>query len=144
MVTSSMIKRRLRPGWLYLITGVNDSTIPELKGVECRVIAQFPDAHLPGRELSASVIIHGGGFTGAQMLVQGTFRLKNPNPQTTCLCRAYQWPHRLGSGKCWGLRKALFCGECGRPANTAKLGDETVSQCCASPLFKDCNLEEPA
>lgn len=138
-----MIKRKLRTNWVYYITSVTNHTLPELVNHTCQVKVQHPDGHLRGLQLSASVVMLDGAFQGMEMLVQGTFRLKNPSPQTTCLCRAYEWPHRLGSGKCWGLSTSNhFCGSCGKPCLVYPVSGN--SQCCGVATFRDVTLEEPS
>jgi hypothetical protein len=77
--------------------------------------------------------------------------------QDTCRCKAYKFPHRLGSGKCWGNHDGPFCECCGQPCKPVlsdvgighyeywgqKCVDKQMvytSDCCGSSVFVDVNL----
>lgn len=142
-----MIHRRLRIGHLYLVRAVAQATDDDLLNSLVVVRAQLPDTHLPPGFCSVTAIGTQGRYKGRTVLIQGRLSLHNAKPQTTCNCRAYDWPHRLGSGHCWGLQQGPFCGDCGRPAqihqHSAAAGGHSTSACCNAPLYHDPVLEDP-
>lgn len=79
---------------------------------------------------------------------------------TTCACKAYTFPHREASGKCYAKQPGPYCGECGQPAEAKRMDFgygvteawgvvsnhsdvQTVSTCCEAPVFEDANLTKP-
>ncbi len=133
------VKRPLRIGLTYVLTKAHGPTADDLVGKHLRVEVQEPDAHLPPRVLAAQCTALSGKFANTRVYVQGQFRLFNEKTQTVCHCKAYGWPHRLGSGPCWGLSQGPFCGSCGRPTQAVLY---SVSVCCSAKLFKDAALDE--
>lgn len=75
-----------------------------------------------------------------------------------CRCRAYKFPHRETSGKCFANESGPFCGECGKPAEAYECDSgvgwteywgcksfdsriEVLSKCCDAALFSDPELK---
>lgn len=77
--------------------------------------------------------------------------------QETCRCRAYAFPHREASGKCFAKEHGPYCGHCGEAAEPVQrdfgIGAyeawgatgfdrnvQTVSRCCEATLYSDASL----
>lgn len=82
---------------------------------------------------------------------------KHRRIRPTCTCKAYPFPHRSGSGKCYGDDAGPFCGSCGEPCRPTDVdfgigsyeywgfkgvdtNVQTVSDCCEASLFSDASL----
>jgi hypothetical protein len=86
-----------------------------------------------------------------------------PAPQhktKPCTCKAYSFPHRAKSGRCYAAQPGPYCGECGQPCD-AKREDfghgvtefwghvsnhrdvHTVSCCCEAEVFSNASLTNP-
>lgn len=80
-----------------------------------------------------------------------------PRKPEPCRCKAYPFPHREFSGKCFADSWGPYCGDCGRPCNTTTVDEgigayeywgqkgvdvrlATVSTCCEAPVFSDAAL----
>lgn len=78
--------------------------------------------------------------------------------ESTCSCRAYPFPHREGSGKCFANESGPFCGHCGQPCEVSMNENgvgftefwgsvsfdsriEAESKCCDAPVFDDAALQ---
>lgn len=83
---------------------------------------------------------------------------RSPKPKKPpCLCKAYPFPHRLFSGKCYASENGPYCGECGKPCEYT-VSDEgygayefwgrtgvhshmvASSDCCGANVYADANL----
>jgi len=82
---------------------------------------------------------------------------KRNRKQKTCYCKAYAFPHREESGKCYAVESGPFCGECGKPCDVytedtgigsyeywGATGVHTridySSSCCNAQLYSDASL----
>lgn len=74
-----------------------------------------------------------------------------------CACKAYSFPHRPKSGRCFSTERGPFCGHCGKPCETRRedhgIGAYeycgrtgihsnivSVSECCGDDVFEDASL----
>lgn len=82
---------------------------------------------------------------------------KRSHRDEVCHCKAYPFPHRMGSGKCWAFESGPFCGSCGEPC-TARIIDQGIgsyecwgekgfdsrkvlaSDCCKAELYANAEL----
>ena len=80
-------------------------------------------------------------------------------PKKPCHCKAYKFPHRLFSGKCFAVDGAPYCGACGKSC-TVTVSDEgygayefwgrtgvhshmvASSDCCGAEVYDDADLTE--
>lgn len=76
----------------------------------------------------------------------------------TCTCKAYKFPHRELSGKCFAKEDGPFCGACGKPCKAITVDEGigayeywgqkgvdtcivTSSDCCEADVFSDASLQ---
>lgn len=91
------------------------------------------------------------------MLMRTAPVAKKRRRQDTCRCKAYKFPHRLGSGKCVGDESGPFCGHCGMPCCATAVDNgigayeywgqkgvhkqiDIESDCCNASVFENANL----
>lgn len=96
---SIMIKRILHVGEVYVITAAQ-AHLPIRIGDRLRIVAQYPDNHLPLRLLSVCGTMLSGSSTGFNLNLDGIGLRRYTDGRPVCNCSAYHWPHHLGKGKC--------------------------------------------
>lgn len=86
-----------------------------------------------------------------------TQAIRPARKQDACNCKAYPFPHREGSGKCYTNEEGPFCGECGKPCKASAVDNgigsyefwgqkctdtriEIESECCDAPVFSNAAL----
>lgn len=84
----------------------------------------------------------------------------NTQRKAPCTCKAYAFPHREHSGKCYAGQLGPYCGDCGHPTEAARIDFghgrteywgsvsnhsdiQTVSTCCEALVFDDASLTVP-
>lgn len=131
------------------------TTVHVIPNHDSRAILIFVRRKGKGERMSKHYSIEGARRKLLFLLVPND-RPRPPHPKP-CRCKAYPFPHRLGSGRCHSDATGPYCGECGSSCDWTET-DRGVgpydygsihaihtdwrieSDCCEAPVFADAEL----